>query len=88
MTEDKGEDATEYMNLKILGHDNSVTPFKIKKHALLIKCLKTYFKIIGLDRVSVIFSFDGHRIIKTDTPSSLEMKEGDVIEVFLRQIGG
>ncbi|KAE9521773.1 hypothetical protein AGLY_017824 [Aphis glycines] len=33
--------------------------------------------IEGLDRASVIFGFDGHRIMKTDTPSSLEMKEGD-----------
>ena len=33
------------------------------------------------------FLFDGRRIADADTPSSLQMEEGDVIEVYWEQIG-
>lgn len=34
------------------------------------------------------FRFDGQAITHTDTPSSLEMEEGDTIEVYQQQTGG
>lgn len=34
------------------------------------------------------FRFDGNPINETDTPSSLEMEEGDTIEVYQQQTGG
>ena len=55
---------------------------------------------VGLCSVSVIvsnlsyfpqtirFSFDGTRINESDTPKSLDMEDGDTIEVFQQQSGG
>lgn len=34
------------------------------------------------------FRFDGNPLNETDTPISLEMEEGDTIEVYQQQTGG
>lgn len=36
----------------------------------------------------VRFRFDGNPINEMDTPTSLEMQEGDTIEVYQAQTGG
>lgn len=36
----------------------------------------------------VRFRFDGSPINENDTPTSLEMEEGDTIEVYQQQTGG
>lgn len=36
----------------------------------------------------VRFRFDGSAINENDTPTSLEMEEGDTIEVYQQQTGG
>jgi len=40
------------------------------------------------ERNTVRFLFEGVRVNDTDTPASLEMEDGDNIEVFLEQQGG
>lgn len=42
----------------------------------------------GLAMATVRFRFDGQAINETDTPSTLEMEEGDTIEVYQQQTGG
>ena len=37
---------------------------------------------------TIRFSFDGTRINESDTPKSLDMEDGDTIEVFQQQSGG
>lgn len=37
---------------------------------------------------AVRFRFDGQPINELDTPTSLEMEEGDTIEVYQQQTGG
>jgi small ubiquitin-related modifier len=34
------------------------------------------------------FLFEGERILETQTPKDLGMVNGDVIDVFIQQIGG
>merc|ERR1719228_73442 len=34
------------------------------------------------------FTFDGSRINDNDTPKSMDMEDGDTIEVFTQQTGG
>lgn len=42
----------------------------------------------GLAIAAVRFRFDGQPINESDTPTSLEMEEGDTIEVYQQQTGG
>ncbi|CAH0385601.1 unnamed protein product [Bemisia tabaci] len=81
----KGED---HINLKVLGNDNTIVQFKIKKHTALSKLMKAYCERVGFAMAAVRFRFDGTPISKDDTPASLEMDEGDTIEVYQQQTGG
>ncbi|EGI63783.1 Small ubiquitin-related modifier 3 [Acromyrmex echinatior] len=79
---------SEHINLKVLGQDNAVVQFKIKKHTPLRKLMNAYCDRVGLAIAAVRFRFDGQPINELDTPTSLEMEEGDTIEVYQQQTGG
>lgn len=49
-------------------------------------CFVCFFQ--GLAIAAVRFRFDGQPISEVDTPASLEMEEGDTIEVYQQQLGG
>lgn len=78
----------EHINLKVLGQDNAIVQFKIKKHTPLKKLMNAYCDRVGLAMATVRFRFDGQAINETDTPLSLDMDEGDTIEVYQQQTGG
>merc|ERR1719495_272448 len=50
--------------------------------------MSTYCERAGLALQTIRFSFDGTRINESDTPKSLDMEDGDTIEVFQQQSGG
>ncbi|XP_025420860.1 small ubiquitin-related modifier 3-like [Sipha flava] len=78
----------EHINLKVLGQDNGAAHFKIKIYTPLKKLMNAYCERTGLAMATVRFRFDGQAISEADTPSSLEMEEGDTIEVYQQQTGG
>ncbi|XP_025200563.1 small ubiquitin-related modifier 2-like [Melanaphis sacchari] len=78
----------DHINLKVLGQDNAVVQFKIKKNTQLRKLMNAYCEKTGLVFDTVRFRFDGQAINVTDTPASLDMEEGDTLEVFQQQTGG
>lgn len=91
MSEDKKDvkgSETEHINLKVLGQDNAIVQFKIKKHTPLRKLMTAYCDRVGIAMATMRFRFDGQPINETDTPISLEMEEGDTIEVYQQQTGG
>lgn len=83
----KGSEA-EHINLKVLGQDNAIVQFKIKKRTPLRKLMNAYCDRVGIAVATTRFRFDGQPISATDTPISLEMEEGDTIEVYQQQTGG
>ncbi|XP_018335344.1 small ubiquitin-related modifier 2 [Agrilus planipennis] len=88
MSDEKKGNEAEQINVKVLGQDNTVVQFKIKKHTPLRKLMNVYCDRAGLSMGVVRFRFDGNPINETDTPTSLEMEEGDTIEVYQQQTGG
>ncbi|CAK9797120.1 Small ubiquitin-related modifier 3 [Anthophora quadrimaculata] len=90
MSDEKKETKTEseHINLKVLGQDSAVVQFKIKKHTPLRKLMNAYCDRVGLAIAAVRFRFDGQPINELDTPTTLEMEEGDTIEVYQQQTGG
>lgn len=91
MSEDKKDvkgSESEHINLKVLGQDNAIVQFKIKKHTPLRKLMNAYCDRVGIAMATMRFRFDGQPINETDTPLSLEMEEGDTIEVYQQQTGG
>ncbi|KAL7637174.1 UNVERIFIED_CONTAM: hypothetical protein RMT77_011886 [Armadillidium vulgare] len=84
----KDEKTSEHINLKVVGQDGQIVHFKIKKHTQLKKLINAYCEKSKLVPSTVRFRFDGQPIAESDTPQSLEMEDGDTIEVFQQQTGG
>lgn len=82
------KEATEHINLKVLGQDGQVVHFKIKQHTSLKKLISAYCARSKLAQATVRFRFDGQPISENDTPRGLDMEDGDTIEVFQQQTGG
>ncbi|KAK7582650.1 hypothetical protein V9T40_014095 [Parthenolecanium corni] len=70
---DKGDgDSGGYIKLKVLGNFDILFSDSFQ----------------GVQLAGLRFLFDGRRISDEDTPKSLEMEDGDVIEVYQEQSGG
>ena len=78
----------EYIKLKVVGQDNAEVNFKVKYTTNLGKLKKSYSDRQGVSVSALRFLFDGRRINDEDTPKSLEMEDGDAIEVYQEQVGG
>ncbi|KAI9860352.1 MAG: hypothetical protein M1824_003127 [Vezdaea acicularis] len=85
----KPEDAapTEHLNIKVTDNNNEVF-FKIKRTTALKKLMDAFCERQGKNPASVRFLFDGSRITQTDSPETLDMQDGDTLEVHQEQIGG
>lgn len=79
----------DHIMLKVVGQDAAQeVQFRLKKTSPLYKLKRSYAKRANLDLSLVVFLFDQKRIADDDTPASLEMEDGDIIEVKEQQIGG
>ncbi|RDA86001.1 hypothetical protein CP532_4881 [Ophiocordyceps camponoti-leonardi (nom. inval.)] len=78
---------SEHLNIKVTDNNNEVF-FKIKRSTKLEKLMNAFCERQGKNMTSVRFLFDGTRVQPTDTPDSLEMADGDSLEVHQEQVGG
>lgn len=85
--EQPGPALSEHLNIKVTDGNNEVF-FKIKKSTKLEKLMKAFAERQGKDPRAIRFLFDGQNINGDSTPDSLEMQDGDTIEVHQEQIGG
>lgn len=81
-------DISEKINLKVYGLDNSIIQFRTSPHLPLGRLMSKYAELTGIGKNVARFRFDGISVHEKDTPNSLEMEEGDIIEVYYQQIGG
>ncbi|KAI9722346.1 MAG: hypothetical protein M1812_001818 [Candelaria pacifica] len=79
--------ASEHLNIKVTDNNNEVF-FKIKRTTALKKLMDAFCERQGKSPQSVRFLFDGSRVQPTDSPDTLDMADGDTLEVHQEQIGG
>jgi len=79
--------ANEHLNIKVTDGNNEVF-FKIKRSTKLEKLMRAFCERQGKDQKTARFLFEGQKVQKDDTPDTLEMQDGDSIEVHQEQIGG
>ncbi|KAL1883846.1 hypothetical protein VTK73DRAFT_7634 [Phialemonium thermophilum] len=79
--------APEHLNIKVTDNNNEVF-FKIKRSTKLEKLMLAFCERQGKSLNSVRFLFEGQRVQPTDTPDTLEMQDGDTLEVHQEQVGG
>ncbi|MCJ1308136.1 hypothetical protein MMC25_001788 [Agyrium rufum] len=77
----------EHLNIKVTDSNNEVF-FKIKRTTQLKKLMDAFCDRQGKSPTSVRFLFDGQRVQPGDTPDTLDMNDGDTLEVHQEQIGG
>jgi len=86
-----GQDAppppTEHLNIKVTDNNNEVF-FKIKRSTKLEKLMNAFCERQGKQIQTVRFLFDGQRVRPEDSPDTLDMADGDTLEVHQEQIGG
>ncbi|KAK4143283.1 ubiquitin-related domain-containing protein [Dichotomopilus funicola] len=78
---------SEHLNIKVTDNNNEVF-FKIKRSTKLDKLMTAFCERQGKSPASVRFLFEGQRVQPTDTPDTLEMQDGDTLEVHQEQVGG
>jgi len=71
-----------------MGQDGNSVFFKIKRHTPFRKLMTAYCNRANLSMHAVRFRFDGEPVTENDTPQSMQMEDGDSIEVFQQQTGG
>lgn len=79
--------APEALNIKVTDNNNEVF-FKIKRNTKLEKLMLAFCERQSKAMNSVRFLFEGQRVQPTDTPETLEMADGDTLEVHQEQVGG
>ncbi|CBF87965.1 hypothetical protein AN1191.2 [Aspergillus nidulans FGSC A4] len=77
----------EHLNIKVTDNNNEVF-FKIKRTTTLKKLMDAFCDRQGKQPSTVRFLFDGTRVRPEDTPDTLDMADGDTLEVHQEQIGG
>ena len=77
-----------HINIKVKAQDGTEIYFKIKRSTQLKKLMDAYCQRQGLANNQCRFIFDGERIKDEDSPDSLEMENGDEIDVMVEQTGG
>ncbi|KAK6529293.1 hypothetical protein TWF281_008470 [Arthrobotrys megalospora] len=85
--EGPAEGASEHLNIKVTDNNNEVF-FKIKRSTQLKKLMDAFCERQGKSPTTVRFLFDGSRVQPGDTPDTLDMQDGDTLEVHQEQIGG
>ena len=73
--------------LKVVTQDGNVIYFKCKMTTPIQKLMHAFCNRAGISTNSVRFVFDGITLFESHTPASLDMEDGDVIDVFVHQQG-
>lgn len=75
----------EYIKLKLVCQNTDDVNLKVSTMTKMDKLKKLYMSCQGLETESLRFLFNGRRINGDVTPWNLDLKDGDVIEVFLEK---
>jgi small ubiquitin-related modifier len=75
------------MSLKVVSQDGVEVYFRCKPTMPLGRLMRMWCMRQGVAMESVRFLFDGARIGETQSPKSLEMESGDIIDVMVAQVG-
>ncbi|KAI9829792.1 MAG: hypothetical protein M1826_005369 [Phylliscum demangeonii] len=79
--------SVEHLNIKVTDNNNEIF-FKIKRTTALKKLMDAFCERQGKSPQTVRFLYDGNRVQPMDTPNSLDMQDGDTLEVHQEQTGG
>jgi hypothetical protein len=68
--------------------DSKMTAFVMKKEDPMRKLFKRYSILVGVEASCLRFLFDGYKVKHVDTPTTLQMKNNDILEVYQLESNG
>ncbi|PWA91692.1 hypothetical protein CTI12_AA088830 [Artemisia annua] len=80
-------DQGAHIHLKVKGQGGNEVFFRIKRSTQLKKLMNAYCDRQSVKLYSIVFLYEGRRLLGEQTPHELEMEEGDEIDAMLRQTG-
>ena len=78
----------ENINIKCIDQSGREIFFKLKTTTPFSKMFDAYATKTRLNVAGLRFLFDGTRVNSSDTPEKLQMEDGDVIDIYMEQVGG
>jgi len=75
------------LQLKVVTQDGAEVFFKLKFNTRLGRVMNAFCQRNGMSIHNIRFLFDGNRIHENQTPTDLDMEDGDVIDVVVAQMG-
>ena len=82
-TEDQPQNT---VNLTVKDPQGEEIYFKVKRTAKMRRLFSAYCKRSGIDPSTMRFFHQGERLNEEQTPDDLALKDGEVIEAFVRQV--
>ncbi|KAH7834086.1 hypothetical protein Vadar_012631 [Vaccinium darrowii] len=76
------------ISLKVKGQDGVDVFFNIKRNAKLKKVLMAYCEKQNYEYKTIVFLYNGERILERQSPDDLNMAEEDEIDALRHQTGG
>ncbi|XP_022167340.1 small ubiquitin-related modifier-like [Myzus persicae] len=82
--------SSEFIRIRVITSDSSnEVHFRLKPDVAFARMKTTYCKKLGhSNKDELRFVYDGIRIADNDTPKSLDMMDGDVVEIYQERTGG
>lgn len=77
-----------HINITVRDPQGEEIYFKVRKTTKLRKLFSAFCKKQGSDPNTIRFFHQGDRINDDDTPEDLNLKEGDKIDAFVKQVAG
>src|SRR5690625_3929078 len=72
---------SDFITIKVAGFDTKELHFRAKVGAEMWKIKQMYCDRVGIESNSMVFSFDNNYVKDRDSPASLQMEDGDYLQV-------
>lgn len=79
---------SEHITIRVMDQNSNELYFKMKPNTPMKKLMDAYCLSKSVDKNTLRFLIDGKRITENCTPKSLEIEDGDVIDVAMSLLGG
>ncbi|KAI7653999.1 hypothetical protein KC319_g10373 [Hortaea werneckii] len=78
----------DQLTLKFRDMNDYSIDFKLKPSTKLVKAMNAFSARLQKDTKELRFLSEGRRVLPDQTPSDLDLEDGDEIDVHMEQIGG
>ncbi|KAH8407404.1 hypothetical protein KR222_003363 [Zaprionus bogoriensis] len=85
MSESEEMQISYHVTLKMQSEDRGVLLFRIRRQMPLSKLKDAYCSRTGMPKERTFLTFDGERIDDGDTATSLDLEEGDILDVMVQR---